>query len=960
MAALNQSPEAITPEFAPKETYKKLFALREETWPHLFEIGKRVAAACQTMSEPERAKERALKVICLGYGEGWRDLPVLLGLLEQGWSCDVVAIEPTWNNAEGAAKQFARSFCETQHLPYCVSGSSESDDQFIIKSVSDAARTCTIRVFNGTGEKWLEERGRYDGTNSVDIVLAMCVLHLLSDWKATLGWFLDDALKPGGCLVAGETPGSISAFDGDFRRLHGDDPWHRAWRRYYQERARQLLPTAKAVSPKNMYILREALELSEYTRLDPTCTDLKDGGPFCEKAEGVCKCGWTAYEHCTTDASALGEVLNSSKHGPDAKTLGAFMVYDKVRAEELVDCLEKSAWPKSEGDEFSYRASYRYIAYRKPGAERVESRKIGFPAAVASVADNHAVSNAIEIKTSVKKTLNEFVRKIIENPDINSRGTELTKRRRYALGSVLFDMREMLCLSRDTFAVATSRVKRNYLSAVHLLPLSIVGRQQGKPERAKVLVAQHGSYLSAPANQHINVLADEENVHDLSIVIVRGGERLTVVPYFSADGNVCHLLAEIPETKWNQWATERGSDAVSGEHHTVTYSDYETEEGFTSFQTEVTFNRSGDRTSLDPDDELAGEIKRALKDRHPVLVRPLALALTNARRLAMLHWFRNSDREVSSWKACLYVMRRLVVDDETSDSGFAHVGVALLSLLSADDYDAWIKPENDAKQNFPRLVMAIEPYLSAIAEIEVMGHLEDQLKVARRCAFDAIKYAATQGNWFVEQPPGNVSHNFNEANWNILVGSIDSLAGDCGSVAQQLKQVDEEDQKKMIFESFKHWLLRDKPLSHSSIALICWLAGDPKERQMLVEIAADNTRAKTRTSFKKRPLGVASQDKGRLTKQLHDVFRIIQIEDGKHSEALDTSKTFHLSFQVDSEWDADGKWSICIQPPWKQNAIEEAKNVTDITGGAGNLRQAMDAVRELIDISFCTNGMLIK
>lgn len=230
MAASNQSLEAITPEFVPKATYKKLFALKKETWPYLWEIGKNVAATCHPIGRGESGNNPPLlEVICLGYGEGWRDLPVLLGLLEEGWSCNVVAIEPTWSESGNAAKEFASQFIKDLRLSYSVREDEQGQsNQFTVTHNSNNNRACTIQVFGGTAEKWLQEKKAKYQPNSTHIVLAMCVLHLLSDWKATLGWFLDVALKPGGCILAGETPGSISAFDGDFRRLRDDDPWHRA------------------------------------------------------------------------------------------------------------------------------------------------------------------------------------------------------------------------------------------------------------------------------------------------------------------------------------------------------------------------------------------------------------------------------------------------------------------------------------------------------------------------------------------------------------------------------------------------------------------------------------------------------------------------------------------------------------------------------------------------------------
>jgi hypothetical protein len=943
--------DSLANPFASQATYKKLFQLKESTWPALWEVGKAVASALPVSCVVENASGGSvepLRVVCLGYGEGWRDLPILLALLERGCNCEVIAIEPTWSEQGAKAIRHASDFAARCGIELNVSEPATTEDHVAFTLTGTNGCTCVIRVFEQTVEQWLATPANTASAEStIDYVIAMCVLHLLSDWKTSLGWFLDKALKPGGYLVAGETPGSISAFDGDFRRSPINDVWHNAWRQYYERRRELLLPTAKAVSPKDMSLLRHALSTAGYTRVDPACIAQDGRSKFCIKAEGQCDCLWTAYEQCAASADDLTAVLQSSRDGPDAKTLGALMLFDKKRGNELLAKLAGLNWPVCAAAAFEFRASYRYLAYQKPSLVVSNERKVPFAEATALVADERAVANAIEIKTAIKATLDKRSRDLAKaEPIPENREVTLRALRNEALAKLLFEMREMLCLSRDSFAVATSKVNKSYATAVQLLPLSVVGSVKPKKDRADTLLARHQAYLRAPSDQHINALSDSR-LHDLSIELVRlptgktdGATQIQVIPLFSAEGIVCHVRALISNTKWICWkdlAEKALTQQVQKPADSATYSNYESSTGFTSFYTVVQPNTSAPPlAAMATDPDLTTAIVTALGG---TLLREevssVSLAMQNARRLALLHWVPigsgSSDTTMLQWHVALYTMRRLVVDD-------AHVGVALLMLLGRHDYDAWMDTTEPPETPLPRLLGAVEPFVNAIAEIEAAAHLESQLKYANLSLFDAIKAEAKSGNWFEEA--GAVPHiHEKDSGWDSLIAQIKRIGSQHATAAAQLEEITCATERESVFEAFKEWLYGNNALTFRSVGLLFWLAGQlpsPNALRAVAQASAGDQICPSKSCEL-----FSGTNRLLFCDVIHAFFRNIQSVETKHKECLD-GRQFELTIK---------KECAVIDFPWIECCVNKLKEMAKASA-TSNCASSLASLSKL-EASYC-------
>ncbi len=493
-------------------------------------------------------------------------------------------------------------------------------------------------------------------------------------------------------FLLSETPGKVSYFDGYFvERPNPDDHWEQAWRAFYEERDRLLLPGTKIVSPRDMSFVRDVMESAGYKAL--------------EKEE--------IFVETELSGPSLATFIATIRGGADAKTLGAFRFYDKKRANILVDRSTDKLLLASTETRFSFDTGYRYLGFIKPaGSNRLRA------SAVCRAAHN-ATGEAIERKTTIKRALKE------RHDD--AAHTE-------AVASILYDMREALALSKDTFIVATTKESGQYIGAVQLAPLSLVGSLYDKKRLAHKFISRHALYLSDLPRRHLSHLFDTDfgdlTVHVAAVANSEVPQATTVVRS-NADGRPCYIHVSINESVFLNYRDQM-QDALGDFFNNAadhldpgSFAGWNKESGLERFyfESEPTLIQST-FASLDPDilnritkyreisDDLLTSITRPIEDalRFYGLPDPetIATALGNSLRLAMVDW-RDSGIGLA-WQSCFYIMRKVA-----RESG--HTGVSALILLEKCDSDAW-SDAGFASRATPMLVAAVEPFLNAIQEVE--------------------------------------------------------------------------------------------------------------------------------------------------------------------------------------------------------------------------------------------------
>jgi len=701
--------------FVLEKIYAKVFQLGEHEIDLLHRTARKLWTGYKFIKEQSN---EPIRIASIGYGSGWRDLPILLALRDilkdhaqksgqPARLIHVLAIEPDWD------KQAEFSDGELEwHKPSQFD--SNSDFTPVLIGIGDGIQ---IDLFKSRIETWMINRQKYASGQRWDAVMSFCVLHLLDDWKYTVDFFLKE-LKTGGAFLFSETPGSVNAFDGFFRNPpKAEDRWEQVWRAIYKERNALLLPITKIVAPRDLTFLKNCLGEAGYS--SPRQMQIS--------------------VNSSISKNDLKLVIESTKEGPDAKTLGAIRINDKKRAAHFVESSLKilDQYPDTN---FSFETGYRFFSYKKP-------RKTKFLSSVAKCACSNSTSEAIERKSRIKRELanHNNVTVAVETP------TE------QAVATILHDMREALALSHDTMMVATTKEDGNYKTAIQLVPLSIVGTSELRIEQARKFISRHAIYLSERPEKHLSHIFDTR-LGDLSVEVTAVAESTykiapTVQVTYSADGDPCYIRLQMPQRILEEYRNEVSQEFElflgNKTAHLLdaeAYPGWNYQTGFDSFYVKAVppkIKASLANVRMESGDLLLDELRRITNDKTDHIKQPISQqlcaqglssedvealteALINSLRLALLDW-RDAANDSLPWRSCVYIMRKT-----TGKSG--PTGVGILLLLSDSDFALWGNMKA-SPSNLPLLVNAVEPFLTAIQEIESTVLIREEGERTQRYRF---------------------------------------------------------------------------------------------------------------------------------------------------------------------------------------------------------------------------------
>lgn len=672
-------------KFILEDIYKKAFPFDENTKKRLFEASRSMWIGLPFV---EKHDSEPIQIACIGYGSGFRDLPALLALrevvremaLRRGVSprqIHVLAIEPNWDKQT----QYAGSDLKEEPTPKAFYFGLPGE-----VFVEEGIRIELVRV---SVEKWLELGFNFRW----DAVLSLCVLHLLDDWKSILAHFLTN-LNVGGVFVFGATPGSVSAFDGDFRALSPvgkEDSWWRIWRYIYEIRASLLIPSAKIVSPRDMSFLGECLKRSGY------------------EFKGIASVAIAS----SMSSEDLNAMIHSTLEGSDACTLGAIRINDRERAEIFVEDASKLV----EGNNtFYFETGIQLLGYLK-------IYSVPFLPCVGKIATDRSAAGAIECKTIVKSALS------------TPRNQQLRKHiRSEAVATLMYDMREMLALSRNTFCVATTKgALGTYVGARQLVPMSCLG--SSRRDAAKRLIFGHALYLGAAQEKHLSHVFSSE-IGDLSLEILACPN--TKIPHlevwYCSNGHPSHIQFKIPRQLLLEYVKKVNDDIpedvrdIFSNSNGEEYKGWDSDSGFWRFYFEVEpKNIEIKANDLKNDTNNWIESVKQTTDGYRNNLKQILIGqfkghtyfdsdtsdlisdvLSNSIRLALIDWREKPDKDDLAWRSCVYILRKMV-------GLHGPTGVSLLFLLSESDHNTWM---NESILSLPPFVAAVEPYLNAIDEIE--------------------------------------------------------------------------------------------------------------------------------------------------------------------------------------------------------------------------------------------------
>jgi SAM-dependent methyltransferase len=726
--------------FASTSTYNSLFPFTDVMIGELYKIAKEIV-------HDRWAIGSTVSILSIGYGIGQRDLMLVFAVLASNLSCKVTAVEPFWNSDFEAGKEpgavlFAK---RTAQVVEKITGKrfsvsydhNVSPNQFVI---SDGINQANITI-----EQCRAEEYTYDEAIKYDVLLIINAMHLLLDWKCYVGSFLS-LLKRGGVFIYGESAGDITAIDGAFRGVPPSSEWGKFWKKYYEERSDLLLPSLRLVAPKDMSFLGSVLRAIEFRDIDP---------------EGT----WIALEHHQCTNRDIDVLLENTELGADANTFGSLRILEAKRAKEL-STLMRTALEKYT-DTFSFSNGTRLVVFVNSEKERDDSTYQRFLTSVSSVAYQYSTGFAIEVKTATKFSLSRRIKALKEKIPLNELKdlpTGLNEIRDSAIGKVLFEMREALCLTRDSLVVATSRVEGKYSSVVNLLPESILGAFAGK--RAASFNRTHTEYLSVDNSMHVSSLYETE-LPDMSVSIrflnaQESTEDARPRYWRSAEGMLTHLHIGLEVSKKEEFERLLFPHILNSKINQLGY-----DRQYDSFQSAAPNKSTHSYTELDSQvlATIASYFKGKLTEVPQVYLEPLSTALAKSVRLSL--WDILNDREkqkdqVVKFQTAVFVMRRQAIEKQ-------YVGAAFLLLLDSSDHDAWIAPdlnmvtENNTKHYVPRLIAALEAFVSSVVEIQMTSVLDQSLRAKSESLPAFLRRSANRITppWFVNENRA-VSHDYNQ------------------------------------------------------------------------------------------------------------------------------------------------------------------------------------------------------
>jgi len=155
--------------------------------------------------------------------------------------------------------------------------------------------------------------------------------------------------------------------------------------------------------------------------------------------------------------------------------------------------------------------------------------------------------------------------------------TAKATREKYALATLLYELRDSLCLSDAAYAVFTTKWDGKYQDNIQLVPKSLLGSLNS--ESARVVLEQLRHHLDRPQNEHVSVLF-AASTSEFSIEVRRRGEQPNVKVLHRNDGVPYHLICDIPDSFFPKLS--EAEPAVPQNRATPRYH-FDQQGGFSSF-----------------------------------------------------------------------------------------------------------------------------------------------------------------------------------------------------------------------------------------------------------------------------------------------------------------------------------------------------------------------------------------
>lgn len=512
-------------EFLPHAVYVAIFGPSDNDQEELKGLAGQFAKELQRVFKAPDG--RPLRVLCVGYGSGRVDLPVLCALSDV-FKCSVeaVALEPHWatGNPETVCKAPATEWFRKFGFVDSAAG------KFLRES--DSSQRVSVTVIEETIEEWLDS-GR-GSSPRWDIALSFYTIHLFDDWKGSIAELLG-CLEPGGLLLLGETAGEVSAVDGHYltRKVVIHEDWADLWRKVYALRDKLHFPRARTVTPRSLSFLDGALGRVGIKRV-------ASAGRTWEKSFGK---------------DLLKRLLETAAGGPSASTMNSVCAPDRIRGKKFADQCAGSGgivdtiYSKS-GAKVSYQQGLRLLAWQLPvsGEQLAQS---AFLRAVGVVAAERSYGYASDAGARIKRNM---IRNLSHMADRPRRETdELTiQERQHALISLISDLREALALSSNAMVTLASRTGETYSATrFNLVPVDVIGAkgQSG----ANCLLSRIAAHFLMPVSRHFSSVAELGNERDVQwtniVFEVRRSKVASVRAdcVMTADGQLLGMVVELPE-----------------------------------------------------------------------------------------------------------------------------------------------------------------------------------------------------------------------------------------------------------------------------------------------------------------------------------------------------------------------------------------------------------------------------
>jgi SAM-dependent methyltransferase len=524
--------------FTPPKLYERLFGMPQHVLEGLCEeFWRKVFSSQNAKYFQDRADIRVLSV---GYGTGRLDLPFWEAMTVQAsqhvekLALEIIAVEPMWAGTTSVETDLEPTYKSMAHERLTKAGyqiQTDTGSLVYVRTEPDIR----IRMDPSTIEDWLEKSPGEDG---FDCICCFFVVHLLDDWKHVLSQLVK-RLEPGGLLAFAQNTGNVRCLDGHFDsppdKGSKDNAWERFWWCVFQERDNLFIPRVRIVSPRDLSVADQVLETWGMTG----CQGVP--GPLRAERE----------ERKSVLGEDLKMLLESTRDGLAAKTFGSLRIPSKSAASVFcgrVAAILENSELKATSD-VDYTLGIELVA-RFRGERAANSATDDYLRTAIACIRDHTLLHASTLRNSIKRCMSA-------KPDPS-------EERLPALAAALTGVREIMGFSRNSWLVLNTRLQKEYLTAITLLP-----RYSMVSNKADDFLRRYSVYVAGPPSGHLSRLLEQDvagELGDISVLVRFNADSAELKWLFSPEGhpeilivgfdrNQTRNLDDLMEESLSQWTT---------------------------------------------------------------------------------------------------------------------------------------------------------------------------------------------------------------------------------------------------------------------------------------------------------------------------------------------------------------------------------------------------------------------